>query len=177
LPVIGEEEILPTVVVIIAHAHALGPSGIGEPGFGGDVGEGAVAIIVVEPVTGAGRSSDERAPSENEDIHPAVVVVVEKGAAGGHGFDDVGKAVGLAVDDRLCEAGGLGYIDKPGEGRGGFLLRDGCAQPAGYQSRSQGCGRGAQQTAARPKTAFPLARHVFELLARKIPACFSAGSG
>src|SRR5208282_2494135 len=95
---------------------------------------------------------------------------------GGHGFDDVSEAVGLAVDDGLSEAGSLGYIDKAREGCGASLRRDGCVQSAGNERGSQSRGCGAQQTTARPKIVGSVPRHAVHLLARKTLACFSAGS-
>ena len=45
-------DVLITVIVIIAHAHALSPSGRYESGLHGDVGEGAVMVVVEEMVGG-----------------------------------------------------------------------------------------------------------------------------
>ena len=120
LPVVGEEEILEAVVVVVAHADALRPAGAEQAGLGGHVGEGAVAVVFVEVVAGFWRSVFETPSAGDEDVHPAVVVVVEEGAAGGHGFDDVGEAVGLAIDHRCGQAGCVGNIDKAGKRRNGL---------------------------------------------------------
>src|SRR4029077_18444662 len=53
LAVVGDVEVFPSVVVVVADAHALAPSGCGETGFGSDVGEGAVVIVAVEVVGGS----------------------------------------------------------------------------------------------------------------------------
>ena len=84
LAVVGEEEILPSVVVVVAHANALRPAGIAEARLGRNIGKRAVSIVVVEPVARAGRTSGQRASAKNEDIHPAVVVVVEECATRRH---------------------------------------------------------------------------------------------
>ena len=48
----SDEEIGEAVVVIIAGAHALAPSGERDTGFLGDIGESAVAIVVIEVAGG-----------------------------------------------------------------------------------------------------------------------------
>ncbi len=45
---VGDEEIVETVVVVVADANALPPAGMNQAGFRGDVGESAVAIIFEE---------------------------------------------------------------------------------------------------------------------------------
>jgi hypothetical protein len=102
--VVGDEEVLETVVVVIADANAVRPAWIGDAGFGGDIGEGAVAVVAVEAIAGTGRSAIEATPTDNEDIHPSVIVVIEEGAAAAHGFVDVSDLAGNSVDDRLGES-------------------------------------------------------------------------
>jgi hypothetical protein len=92
--VVGEEQVLEAVVVVVADADAHSPAGIGESGFGGHIGKRAVAVVVIEPVAGARRSAFERTAAEQEDVHPAVVVVVEEGASAAHRFHDVGDLAG-----------------------------------------------------------------------------------
>ena len=53
LAVIGDEEIVAAVVVVVADADALSPAGVTEAGFGGDVGEGSVAIVFEEMEIGS----------------------------------------------------------------------------------------------------------------------------
>ncbi len=48
----SDEEIGEAVVIVIAGADALAPSGERDTGFLGDVGESAVAIIVIEVAGG-----------------------------------------------------------------------------------------------------------------------------
>jgi len=59
------------IAVVINKTCPSAPSAAAHPGFGGDVGEGAIAIVVVENVA---------AKVGNQEIHVAVVVVV----TGGH---------------------------------------------------------------------------------------------
>ena len=41
----GDVEVVVSIVVVVADAGALSPGGIGEAGFGGDVGECAIVIV------------------------------------------------------------------------------------------------------------------------------------
>src|SRR5271167_167503 len=81
LAVVSDEEIFEPVVVVVAHADAGGPPGPlrsnwGQAGLGGHVLESAVAIVVIETITRSGRDAIEFASTKNEDVHPAVIVIV-----------------------------------------------------------------------------------------------------
>jgi len=108
--VVSDEEILEAVVVVIADANAVRPTWVGDAGFRGDIGEGAVAVVVVEAIAGTRRSAVEAAPTDDEDIHPAVIVVIEEGAAAAHGFIDVSHLAGNSGDDGLCQSGLRGDV-------------------------------------------------------------------
>ena len=45
---VGDEQIVPSVVVVVADANALSPAGVRDAGLRGHVGEGAVAIVAEE---------------------------------------------------------------------------------------------------------------------------------
>ncbi len=45
---VADKEVVPAIIVVIADTAALTPSCAGESGFRGDVGEGAVAIVLEE---------------------------------------------------------------------------------------------------------------------------------
>ena len=83
-----------------------------QAGLFGDVGEGAVAIVVVEAVAGAGDSAVETAAGELENVHPSVVVVVDEGAAAAGDFENVVRSGDAAVDGGLGESGGFRDISE-----------------------------------------------------------------
>ena len=91
LAVVGQKQVFKAIVVVIAYANTNGPAGIPESRFFGHVFERAVAVVFVEPVRRIRRNGFEGSSAEDEDVHPAVVVVVKKGAATAHLFDDVGN--------------------------------------------------------------------------------------
>jgi hypothetical protein len=89
--VVGDVQLLETVIVVVTDADALAPAGMGQAGFFSDIGKRAVVVVVVEMI---GRSLlyggvFEFRAVDDEDVGPAVVVVVEDRDAGAGGFDDV----------------------------------------------------------------------------------------
>src|SRR5580692_5630959 len=105
----ADEEVEAAVVVIIEPDSAAAPAGSCHAGFGGYVGEGAVAIIAIERIAERLRRRVEIAGAavDQVDVHPAVVVVVEEAAAGADGFGEIpfgGAAVGVGPGD-FCGGG------------------------------------------------------------------------
>ena len=103
----------------------------GTPRLLGHVGEGAVAIVLVERVANRLRGLVEiaRAAVHQVDVHPAVVVVIEEGAAGAHGLGQVvlGRC-GVVVNpanaagfrrDLLEERARIGRRGRPQQGQAG----------------------------------------------------------
>src|ERR1700722_3859605 len=88
---VGHEKIFVTVVVVVAHADSHGPSGVEQSCPFRYVRNCAVAIAVVKPVAGGGGNAFEKASSENENVHPTVVIVVEKSATTTHDFGQIGS--------------------------------------------------------------------------------------
>ena len=78
LAVVGDEEIVEAVVVVVADGHRRGPARSRQPGLLGHVGEGAVAVVLVEAIGRARRRAFEARAAQHEDVEPAVVVVVEE---------------------------------------------------------------------------------------------------
>ncbi len=72
MDVAGHEEIEPAIAVVVAPGCAGGPVAEGDAGLLGYVGEGAVVVVVVEPIL---------AEVGDIDVGPAVVVVVSDGHA------------------------------------------------------------------------------------------------
>ena len=101
LAVVGDEEIVEAVVVVVADAAGLAPAGfVLEAGAVGDVGEGAVAIVFEEMAAGllAGGEAFETPAVDEEEVQPAVVVVVVEGDAAAGGFEEVLVGELAAVD-------------------------------------------------------------------------------
>ena len=95
----GNEEVEPAVAVVVAPGGAGGPVAERDAGLFGNIGEGAVVVVVVEAVL---------AEVGDVEVGPAVVVVVADGHAeapavvGDAGFcGDVGEgAVMVVVEER-----------------------------------------------------------------------------
>ena len=95
------------VVVVVAGADRRRPRRPAESGTLRDVGEGAVAPIAVHPrrrfATGHGgivvtRAVGQARASEDDGIHPPVVVQIDPRDAGAVGLDDEALAIDAAVD-------------------------------------------------------------------------------
>ena len=133
LTVVGDEEIVPAVVVVVADADALSPPGAGEAGLEGDVGEGAVAVVFEEMAGGrlALGEAFEAGAVHEEDVDPVVVVVVVEGDAAAGGFEQVSVLVLASVDGAGVEAGLFRDVDEAD------------AERCSGDGRRQGFGRGA----------------------------------
>src|SRR5580698_9890978 len=115
--VVGDVEIFPAVVVIVADANALAPTGVSEAGFFRDVGEGAVVIIVVKMACGCFTGgSVEAGAVDDKYVGPAVVVVVEDGDSRSGSFKDVFFGVHAAEHHWVRETCFLGDIGEMSEG-------------------------------------------------------------
>src|SRR6202162_2768339 len=80
LAVIRYEQILPPVVVVIADANALAPARVPYSRLGGNVGEGAIAIVTEKMRSGfaaRGKAFEPRTIHQ-ENVEPAVVVIIIK---------------------------------------------------------------------------------------------------
>src|SRR4029079_13964858 len=93
-------------VVVVADTNSTSPPGGAQPSYVGYIGECSVAIIFVQPIRSAFRSACEASAREHKQIHPTIIVVVDKGAATPRGFDDVLLAVRVAVDYRSTQTSG-----------------------------------------------------------------------
>ncbi len=125
--VLRDVEIGEAVGVVVAYSDAHAIAAAGDASFLCDVGEGAVAIVVVEGVAeGNGRSPKIAGAAVDQiDVDPAVVVVVEEGAAGAGGFGEIFlEGVATGVDEIYAGSGGENF----GEGETGagiFCCGDG----------------------------------------------------
>ncbi len=88
---VGDEQIVPAIVVVVADANALSPAGVRDAGLRGHVGESAVAIIAKKMrsrLAAGGKAFQPRAVHE-KNIEPAVVVVIVEGDAAARGFQQI----------------------------------------------------------------------------------------
>ena len=147
---IRDEDVVEAVVVVVADSDGRGPSGPPQARFVGHVGERTVAIVFVEAVGGLLGICIEPGTREEQNIQPAVVVVVQKRTAATRRLENVGALLGIAVNRRLgeaCLAGDIGETRMEGQAGGfGAPLRTHVAgrRPLGRQRR----GEQSQQAAA-----------------------------
>src|SRR5208282_6826748 len=100
LSVVGNVEIFPTVVVVIAYANSLPPAAPSQPCLHRDVSKSSIMIVAVESIAGTlpGRKSFQARAVHQKNIVPAVVVVIEDSHAGSGSFNNVFLGVDSAKD-------------------------------------------------------------------------------
>src|SRR5947199_7832300 len=111
---ISDEQVVPAIVVVVADAASLSPARVRDAGFQGNVGKRAVPIVAEQMrggLTAFGKTFKARAVDQ-ENIEPAVVVVVVKGDAAARGFEQIFVFV-LAAENGLCiQTGFAAHIDE-----------------------------------------------------------------
>jgi hypothetical protein len=86
--VAGDEQVRKAIAVIVSYGDALRIASSADAGLFGDVRKSTVAVVLIKGVAQRRIGIVEVAfPAvDQEDVHPAVVVVIEKSAARAHGF-------------------------------------------------------------------------------------------
>src|SRR5581483_8059400 len=116
-----DKEVVVAIVVVVADGHAHAVEGDRKAGLPGDIGERAVAVVVVEDERAArGVGGDMAGPvvsPNDENVEPAVVVVVEERAAAAHRLREPLLAE-RAVDARAVHSGSLRDVLKLNRGYG-----------------------------------------------------------
>ena len=109
-----DEEIFETVVIVVSDANALSPAGMNQTGFGGHVGEGAVAIVLEKMPGGflpRGKTFEAPAVYE-ENIQPTVVVVIVEGDTAAGGLEEISIFVFATENSFGVEAGLASNVDE-----------------------------------------------------------------
>ena len=83
---IGNEKIVEAIVIVISNAACLTPSRTSESSLPGDIREGSIAIVMKQIAGGLTISSCgiQAGSVDEEDIEPAVIVVVKERHASAH---------------------------------------------------------------------------------------------
>ena len=117
LAVIGDEDVIETVIVKISDAGALAPPGGSEAGFARDIGERAVAVIAVEM---ADRLRfcwlRELRAVYQEYVGEVIAIVIDKRYAAAVHFENVFLVDDVAGDVGSGEPGlrgGIGELHRP----------------------------------------------------------------
>ena len=139
LPDRGDQQVGKAVVVVVADGHSHAVHFDRQPGALGDVGEGAVAVVAVEPHGGAPASMAGPVHAvDQQDIEPAIGIVVEEGAAGAHGFGQILRAECAVVVPELDAGGGgdIGQAEVQAGRVGGQRPRRGATQKGATDERT-----------------------------------------
>ena len=125
MTVAGDEQVVEAIIVVVTHGDARCPPGPCQPGFFGHVRKRAVTIVLVQAIRRPWRRARQTSAVQNEQVEPAIVVVVEKRDPAPDDLDDVALRVLAAVHSRLGETRGFGDVGEAGEKRtsGGLSAR------------------------------------------------------
>src|SRR5437868_9238306 len=86
---VAHKQVIGAVVLVIPDADTLSPAGAGETGARCDVREGVVAIVFVKTVGRRGTYRLEACAIHQEDVEPAVIVVVEERHSAARGLNQI----------------------------------------------------------------------------------------
>ena len=136
LAVVRHEEVLVSVVVVVAHADPLPPAPLSQAGLAGDVLESPVAPVpvqVVRRLLSLWKALEGR-PVDQEEVQPAVVVVVERRHPAAGGFEEIAVVLSAPEDGDGVEPGLARHVHER-EVQAGHGIREGCPgpHPAGNQ--------------------------------------------
>jgi hypothetical protein len=148
LPGIAEKEIFVSIIIIIArrYAKAISQVGAGQPCFGRDIFEATVTTIVQKAAVIAGPCFlhfRQLGAVGEEDIHFAIVVVIQNSNAAAHGLRKIFAALKVIVGS-VGEVGAGGDIGVPGamgflrcRGGGCWMRSREKNEQAGYNRRKR----------------------------------------
>src|ERR1035441_8360626 len=100
---VTDEKVRPSIVVIVADRHSEAPALISDACFGGDIGEGAVVVVMEQGGVRVWCVSFESLVSgavHQVDVQPAVVVVIDQADSRAVLLDDEGL-LRCAADSRF----------------------------------------------------------------------------
>src|SRR5581483_3226945 len=114
---VSDEQVVPAVVVEVAGADALPPTGVRHARLHRDIGKGPVAVVLIEAADGRPARRPlrlEARPVDEEDVEPPVVVVINKGTAAAGSLEQE-SVPALAAEDRPgAQARLTRDVDEPG---------------------------------------------------------------
>src|SRR5260370_4982024 len=100
LSVIGTEDVVEAVIVVIGDTHTVCPTHGSESCLIGHIRKRSVAIILIEAIGRFGRIALQPPAGKQQDIHPSVVVVINESATAPVRLHNVFLAVHSSIDDR-----------------------------------------------------------------------------
>src|SRR5205823_13328387 len=103
LTVVGDENIVETIIVVVTHSHCRSPACSDQSSFDRYICKRAVAVIFVEPIRRAEWRSFQASSAKDKQVHPAIVIVVDEGHSTPNHLDDVALRVHTTIDNRLSK--------------------------------------------------------------------------
>src|SRR5438128_2660430 len=107
---VGDEQVIVAVIVVIANAHRGHPAGALQSRLFRNVRKRAVTIVLVQAVSATLGWAFETRAAKQEDIDPAVIVVIDERGASTYGLENVLFSIHAAVNYWRHQSGLLGDI-------------------------------------------------------------------
>src|ERR1039458_1184668 len=103
----GDVDVFPAVIIKVADGHAIAPSAKIQSGLCRHVGKGSIMIVVVKArrMAFAGAVVLNRGTIDQKDVHPAVIVIIERGRSTTLRFNDVELFPAAAVQVEVDASG------------------------------------------------------------------------
>ena len=96
---VGTKNVVEPVIVVVCNADAICPPDSLQPCFVGNIGEGAVAVVLVQAIRRLRRISFQTSARKQKNVCPAVIVVVNESATATVGFEDVLLTIQSSIND------------------------------------------------------------------------------
>src|SRR5258708_4955876 len=106
LPKIRAEDVLESVIVVVADTDSGGPSHRLQPGLFRHIGKSTVAVVLEKAIGCARRISVQASPRKKKNSHPPVVVVFDESTATAGRPQNIFLIFNTAVDNRGMQACG-----------------------------------------------------------------------
>src|SRR4051812_16413958 len=88
LSVVSTKNVVKAIIVVVGNTDATCPANGRQTGFLRDVAECAIAIVLIKPISRLRRSTFQAGTRKQKDVHPTVVVIINKGTAATVGFQN-----------------------------------------------------------------------------------------
>src|SRR5262249_7304616 len=111
---VADKDIVVTVIIEIADAHSLPPTRSSEPRFSGHVGKSPIAVVVIQMVCRclARRHPIKPGTVDEDDIFPAIIVVIDEARPAPGSFKQVPVAMLVAINGLGCQTGFFRYVNE-----------------------------------------------------------------
>ena len=97
----GDEDVVETVIVVVAHRNTCRPYTAAKAGLGGDILKSSIPVVVIQADCRLRWSRvGPSAARQHHDVLPAVVVIIQTRHATSHGIENEVRAAFVPIEHR-----------------------------------------------------------------------------